>query len=51
MNNLEVGLNEASADHDQVPILEAVHLRKLFSLSSLNLSGTKRAVHAVEDTS
>src|SRR6266852_2640450 len=51
MNNLAVGLNEASADHDQGPILEAVHLRKLFPLSSLNLSGTKRAVQAVEDTS
>jgi hypothetical protein len=30
MNNLAVGLNEASADHNQGPILEAVHLRKLF---------------------
>ena len=51
MNNLTTGLNEASVDHNQGPILEAVHLRKLFPLSSLNLSGTKRAVHAVEDTS
>src|SRR6266849_7253336 len=51
MNNLAAGLNEASAGHDQVPILEAVNLRKFFPLSSLNLSGPKRAVHAVEDTS
>lgn len=50
MNDLGEGLNEANADHDQGPILEAVHLRKLFPLSSLNLSGTKRALYAVEDT-
>ena len=51
MNNLAAGLKEASVDHDQGPILEAVHLCKLFPLSSLNLSGKKRAVHAVEDAS
>jgi peptide/nickel transport system ATP-binding protein len=51
MNNLAQVLNEAGADHDQGPILEAVHLRKMFPLSSLNLFGAKQAVHAVEDTS
>lgn len=51
MNNLAQGLHEAGADHDQDPILEAVHLRKMFPLSSLNLFGAKQAVHAVEDTS
>ncbi len=51
MNNPAAGLKEASVDHDQGPILEAVHLCKLFPLSSLNLSGKKRAVHAVEDAS
>lgn len=33
------------------PILEAVHLKKDFPLRSLQLMGTPRAVHAVEDTS
>jgi ABC-type glutathione transport system ATPase component len=51
MNDLAQGLDEAGADHDQAPILEAVHLRKMFPLSSLNLFGAKQAVHAVEDTS
>jgi peptide/nickel transport system ATP-binding protein len=51
MNNLAQGLNQASTNHDQGPILEAVHLRKMFALHSLNLFGPKRAVHAVEDTS
>src|SRR6266550_8701829 len=44
-------LNKSSAEYHQDPILEGVHLRKLFPLGSLNLSATKRAVHAVEDTS
>ena len=39
------------APPDPAPILEAVHLRKLFPLRSLNFFGTKRAAHAVEDTS
>lgn len=51
MNNLAQGLHEAVADHDQGPVLEAVHLRKMFPLSSLNLFGEKQSVHAVEDTS
>ena len=41
----------ASAYHHPGPILEAVHLRKMFPLRSWNLSGPKRAVHAVEDAS
>ena len=51
MDNLAQELHEAVADHDQAPALEAVHLRKMFPLSSLNLFGEKQAVHAVEDTS
>jgi peptide/nickel transport system ATP-binding protein len=51
MDNLAQGLQEAVADHGQGPVLEAVHLRKMFPLSSLNLFGEKQAVHAVEDTS
>src|SRR3989442_11355001 len=51
MVKLAQGLNEAAADHDQVPVMQAVHLRKMFPLSSLNLFGEKQAVHAVEDTS
>jgi peptide/nickel transport system ATP-binding protein len=33
------------------PVLEAVHLHKLFPLSKLNPLAPQRAVHAVEDTS
>src|SRR2546430_10654839 len=51
VNDLAVELNKSSAEYYQGPILEGVHLRKLFPLGSLNLSATKRAVHAVEDTS
>src|SRR5947207_16021661 len=51
VNDLAVEQNKSSAEYHQDPILEGVHLRKLFPLSSLNLSATKRAVHAVEDTS
>jgi peptide/nickel transport system ATP-binding protein len=51
MNNSEMDLKQASVEYDQGPILEAVHLRKVFPLSTLNLSGTKQAVHAVEDAS
>ena len=51
MNDLAVQLDESSAKYHQGPILEGVHLRKLFPISSLNLSATKPAVHAVEDTS
>ena len=51
MNDLAVELNKSSAESHQGPILEGVHLRKLFPIGSLNLSATKRAVHAVEDTS
>lgn len=51
MNKLPQGLQETGAGHDQAPILEAIHLRKMFPLSSLNLLGAKQAVHAVEDTS
>lgn len=33
------------------PILEAIHLQKLFPLRSLKLFGPRKAVHAVEDAS
>src|SRR5712691_9404727 len=39
------------ADDHPGPILEAVHLRKMFPLHSWNLLGAKQAVHAVEDAS
>ncbi len=51
MNDLAVGLNKSSAEYLQGPVLEGVHLRKLFPIGSLNLFVAKRAVHAVEDTS
>lgn len=51
MTDPAVELKESSADLHQDPILEGIHLRKLFPISSLNLSTAKRAVHAVEDTS
>src|SRR5438045_477231 len=51
VNDLAVELNKSSAAYHQDPILEGVHLRKLFPIGSLNLFATKRAVHAVEDTS
>jgi len=41
----------ANAQDHPGPILEAVHLRKMFPLRSWSLSGPKQAVHAVEDTS
>src|SRR5256886_10279982 len=50
VNDLAVELNKSSAEYYQGPILEGVHLRKLFPIGSLNFSATKRAVHAVEDT-
>src|SRR6266704_4194611 len=40
---------DANTGHHTVPILEAVHLRKLFPLR--NPFGAKQAVHAVEDAS
>lgn len=40
-----------TAQHHPGPILEAVHLRKLFPLHSWRPFGTKQAVHAVEDAS
>jgi peptide/nickel transport system ATP-binding protein len=50
MNKL-AQLEGANTRHDAGPILEAVHLRKMFPVRSLNPLGTKQAVHAVEDTS
>ncbi len=51
MNDLGQALEVASAHDHPSPILEAIHLRKMFPLRSWNLSGPKRAVHAVEDAS
>src|SRR5256884_268802 len=42
---------DANTGHHTGPILEAVHLRKLFPLHLWNPFGAKQAVHAVEDTS
>src|SRR5258706_11036589 len=50
MNKL-AQLEGANTRHDAGPILEAVHVRKMFPVRSLNPFGTKQAVHAVEDTS
>src|SRR5712691_1573949 len=44
-------LEDANTGHHTGPILEAVHLRKLFPLRLWNPFGAKQAVHAVEDTS
>src|SRR6185312_12637972 len=51
MSNLVQTLEEANTGYHPDAILEAVHLRKMFPLRSLNLLGQKQAVHAVEDTS
>ena len=51
MNKLVQPLEGANARQDTGPILEAVHLRKMFPVRSLNPFGAKQAVHAVEDTS
>src|SRR5437868_1382697 len=42
---------DANTGHHTGPILEAVHLRKLFPVRLWNPFGAKQAVHAVEDTS
>src|SRR5436305_3913135 len=41
----------ANTGHHTGPILEAVHLRKLFPVRLWNLFGAKQSVHAVEDAS
>jgi peptide/nickel transport system ATP-binding protein len=51
MSNLVQTVEETNTSYHPDAILEAVHLRKLFPLRSLNLLGPKQAVHAVEDTS
>jgi len=51
MNDLDLEIEGLNAHDPSMPILEAVHLRKLFPLHSLNPLGQKSAVHAVEDTS
>jgi peptide/nickel transport system ATP-binding protein len=56
MNNLPQTVggraqSDSYASHDPAAILEAVHLRKMFPLRSLNILGEKPVVHAVEDTS
>jgi peptide/nickel transport system ATP-binding protein len=42
---------EANVNHETSPILEAVHLRKMFPLRTWNPLKGKQAVHAVEDAS
>jgi peptide/nickel transport system ATP-binding protein len=51
LNDLAEELDKTNVEHQQEPILEGVNLHKLFSIGSLNLSRTQRAVHAVEDAS
>src|SRR5260370_39184899 len=51
MNDLAQALEGTTIDHHPDAILEAVQLRKMFPLRSLNLFGAKQVVHAVEDTS
>src|SRR5260370_7651878 len=51
MNDLAQALEVTTIDHHPDAILEAVQLRKMFPLRSLNLFGAKQVVHAVEDTS
>src|ERR1700730_9230760 len=51
MNDLNLTIEDSHAHNATTPILEALHLRKLFPLHSLNPLGQKSAVHAVEDTS
>jgi peptide/nickel transport system ATP-binding protein len=51
MNNLVQAPEGANEELHPSPILEAVHLRKLFPLRSWNPFGAKLAVQAVEDTS
>jgi peptide/nickel transport system ATP-binding protein len=51
VNDLAVDIDKSSAEHHQDPILEGIHLRKLFPIGSLNLTSTNHVVHAVEDTS
>src|SRR5258708_28585679 len=51
MNNLVQASEGANAELHPSPILEAVHLRKLFPLRSWYPFGAKLAVQAVEDTS
>ena len=51
MNNLAQTVEGANIELHPDPILEAVQLRKLFPLRTLNPLGAKQAVHAVEDTS
>src|SRR5260221_4072732 len=51
MNDLAQALEGATIHHHPDAILEAFQIRKMFPLPSLNLFGSKRLVHAVEDTS
>jgi peptide/nickel transport system ATP-binding protein len=51
MNDLVKVQEGANTDLHSVPILEAIHLRKMFPVRSWNILGAKQAVHAVEDTS
>src|SRR2546426_5307338 len=51
MNDLAQALEGTTIHYHPDAILEAVQLRKMFPLRSLNLFGAKQVVHAVEDTS
>src|SRR6266699_5993044 len=49
MNDLAQALEGTTIHHHPDAILEAVQLRKMFPLHSLNLFGAKQVVHAVEE--
>ncbi len=51
MSDLVQAVEDRPEQRQQAPILEAVHLRKLFPVRSMNPLGAKRFVHAVEDAS
>ena len=51
MKDFAVQLDKASAEYHKDPVLEGVHLRKVFPIGTLKFSTTQRAVHAVEDAS
>jgi peptide/nickel transport system ATP-binding protein len=51
MSDLVQAVEGIPEQRQQAPILEAVHLRKLFPIRSMNPVGAKQFVHAVEDAS
>jgi peptide/nickel transport system ATP-binding protein len=51
MNDLDLTVERTKVNHHTSPILEAVHLRKMFPLRTWNPFGAKLAVRAVENAS